>query len=86
MLKPKRIHRGLEIPLQPFYTNHVDFQNREITELLDFIATMQTVIINQKHEIERTAVEVGEYQVVDEYKHFKISHKKVLSNDSSAKG
>ena len=61
-------------PTRAFLHNDVESQNRVIKhqtqykakELPDFIATMQTMIINQKQEIERAVVGVGEYQVVDE--------------------
>ena len=67
MLKPKRIQCGLGNPPDPFYTNDVESQNQVIkhqtqykaNELPDFIATMQTMIANQKQEIERAVVGVG---------------------------
>ena len=84
MLKSKRIECGLGNPPEPFYTNDVESQNQVIKhqtqykakELPDFIATMQTMITNQKQEIERAVVGVGEYQLVDEYKHLKIPTRK----------
>ena len=61
MLKPKRVQCGLGVPPEP---------------LPEFIATMQAMIMNQKQEIEKAVVGVGEYQVVDEYKHFKTPTRK----------
>ena len=84
MLKPKRIHCGLGNPPEPFYTNDVESQNSVIKhqnqykakELPDFVATMQSMIINQKQEIERAVAGVGEYQITEEYKHFKVATRK----------
>ena len=84
MLKAKRIAAGLGNPPAPFYTNDVESQTSVIKhqthyraqELPEFVATMQTMIDNQKQEIERAVAGVGEYQVIEQYKHLKIPTRK----------
>ena len=84
MLKTQKNQCSLEIPPEPYYTNDVESQNRLIKhqpqyrakELPEFIAPMQTMIMNHKQEIEGAVVGVGEYQVEDVYKHFKTPTRK----------
>ena len=84
MLKLKRIHCGLDNPPEPFYTNDVESQNSvikhqnqyKVKELPDFVAMMQSMIINQKRVIERAVTGVGEYQITEEYKYFKVATRK----------
>ena len=68
MLKQKRICCGLGNPPAPFYTNDVESQNNVIKhqtqykakELPEFVATIQTMIANQKEEIVRAIAGIGE--------------------------
>ena len=84
MLKSKRMFCGLGNPPEPFYTNDVESQNSVIKhqtqykakELPDFVSTMQTMITNQKQEIEKSVAGCGEYQIVDEYKHLQVASRK----------
>ena len=84
MLKPKRISCGLGNPPAPFYTNDVESQNNVIKhqtqykakELPEFVATIQAMIANQKEGIIRAIAGLGEYQVVDEYKHLQVEARK----------
>ena len=80
MLKPKRICCGLGNPPTPFYTNDVESQNNvikhqthyEAKELPEFVATIQTMIANQKEEIIRAIAGIGEYQIVKKYQHLQV--------------
>ena len=84
MLKSKRMSCGLGNPPEPFYTNDVESQDSVIKhqtqykakKLPDFVSTMQTMITNQKQEIEKSVAGCGEYQIVDEYKHLQVASRK----------
>ena len=80
MLKEKRIASGLGDPPEPFYTNDVESQNNVIKhqmsyktqELPQFISSMKTMMINQRKEIEKAVAGIGEYRLVEAYKHLAI--------------
>jgi len=75
MLKEKRRKVGLGDPPQPFYTNDVESMNCVIKhqtkykaqELPQFIATMKSILDEQKKEIEKACAGLGEYRLVEEY-------------------
>ena len=93
MLKPKRICCGLGNPPDPFYTNDVESQNNVIKhqtqykakELPEFVATIQTIIANQKEEIKKAIAAVGEYQIVQKYKHLRVEARKFIQMTESQK-
>ena len=84
MLKPKRILCGLGNPPDPFYTNDVESMNSVIKhqtqykaqELPDFVKTIEHMIDNQKKEIEKAVVGIGEYQIDSDYKHLLVPARK----------
>ena len=84
MLKSKRICCGLGNPPTPFHTNDVESQNNvikhqthyEAKELPEFVATIQTMIANQKEEIIRAIAGIGEYQIVEKYQHLQVEARK----------
>ena len=75
MLKENRRKVGLGDPLQPFYTNDVKSVNSVIKhktkykaqELPQFIATMKSILDEQKNEIKKACVSLWEYRLVEEY-------------------
>ena len=80
MLKEKRVASGLGNPPEPFYMNDVESQNNVIKhqmsyktqELPEFISSM----INQRKEIEKAAAGIGEYRLVEQYKHLAVDARK----------
>ena len=86
MLKKRRIAAGLGNPPDPFYTNDVESQNNVIKhqmnyrpqELPDFISSMKKMVDNQKKEIERAAAGIGEYRLVEDYKHLATETRKFV--------
>ena len=84
MFKEKRIASGLGDPPEPFYTNDVESQNNVIKhqmsyktqELPQFISSMKTMMINQRKEIEKAVAGIGEYRLVELYKHLAIDTRK----------
>ena len=80
----QRICCGLGNPPAPFYTNNVESQNNVIKhqtqykakELPEFVATIQTMIANQKEEIVRAIAGIGEYQIVEKYQHLQVEARK----------
>ena len=85
MLKQKRICCGLGNPPAPFYTNDVESQNNVIKhqtqhkakELPKFVATIQTMIANQKEIVRAIAVNIRSLKSISI---FKLKHE-LLSND-----
>ena len=80
MLKEKRIASGLGDPPEPFYTNDVESQNNVIKhqmsyraqELPQFISSMKTMMINQRKEVEKAVAGIGEYRLIEPYKHLSV--------------
>ena len=80
MIKEKRIASGLGDPPESFYTNDVESQNNVIKhqmsyktqELPQFISLMKTMMINQRKAIEKAVADLGEYRLVEAYKHLAI--------------
>ena len=86
MLKPVRICVSLENPPQPFYTNDVESHNNVIKkhtnytahELLQFVEKMKRLIINQREEIERAVIGMGEYWVSKEFDFLAVDARKYV--------
>ena len=90
MLKPVRMYAGLGNPPKPFYTNDVESHNNVIKkhtnytaqELPQFVEKMKSLIVNQKEEIERAVVGMGEYRVLKDFAHLAVDARKyVLMSD-----
>jgi hypothetical protein len=45
-------------------------------ELPQFISSMKTMMINQKKEVEKAVAGIGEYRVIEEYKHLSVDSRK----------
>ena len=75
MLKSLRVAAGLGNPPQPYYTNDLECHNNVIKqqtnycaqELPQFIDSMKRMIENQKKEVERAIVCMGEYKISSEF-------------------
>ena len=86
MLKPARMCAGLGNPPQPFYTNDVESHNNVIKkhtdytahELPQFVEKMKSFIINQREEIERAVIGMGEYRVSKEFDHLAVDARKYV--------
>ena len=84
MLKEKRIASGLGDPPEPFYTNDVESQNNVIKhqisyktqDLPQFVSSMKTMMINQKKEVEKAVAGIGEYRLVEAYRHLAVDTRK----------
>lgn len=71
MLKDKREEAGLGSPPDPFYVNDVESKNHVLKlqaeykpqELPTFVETMKGLLQEQKHEIEKAMIGVGEYKL-----------------------
>ena len=82
MLKDKREQAGLGSPPEPFYTNDVESKNRVLKhqaeykpqELPAFVQTMKDLFEEQKQEIEKAMIGVGEYQLLPAYSNLEIPH------------
>ena len=90
MLKPVRMCAGLGNPPQPFYTNDVESHNNVIKkhtnytahELPQFVEKMKSLIVNQKEEIERAVIGMGEYRMSKDFAHLAVDARKyVLMSD-----
>lgn len=76
MLKPIRMSAGLGNPPEPFYTNDVASLNKVIKhqvkyksqELPQFVLSMKEMIENQKKDIEKAIIGIGEHRLVECYK------------------
>ena len=81
MLSPIRQAAGLGNPPEPFYTNEIESINRVIkrkagykaSEWPEFCKLAKELIDEQKNEIEKAVVGVGEYRFCDEFKHLQLS-------------
>ena len=82
MLKDKREEAGLGSPPDPFYTNDVEPKNRVLKlqaeykpqELPTFVETMKGLLQEQKHEIEKAMIGVGEYKLLPAYSDLEVPH------------
>ena len=84
MLKPHRVHVGLGDSLDPYYTNDVESFNKVIKkqvkykaqELPQFISLMSEMVENQKKEIEKAIVNMGEYRIIKSHQHLCVDKQK----------
>ena len=82
MLKDKREQAGLGMPPEPFYTTDVESRNRVLKlqaeykpqELPMFVQTMKDLLQEQKQEIEKAMIGVGEYKLLPSYSDLKVPH------------
>lgn len=82
MLKDKREEAGLGSPPDPFYTNDVESKNRVLKlqaeykpqELPTFVETMKGLLQEQKQEIEKAMIGVGEYKLLPSYSDLEVPH------------
>ena len=82
MLKDKREEAGLGSPPDPFYTNDVESKNRVLKlqaeykpqELPKFVETMKGLLQEQKQEIEKAMIGVGEYKLMPSYSDLEVPH------------
>ena len=79
MLKSLRVAAGLGNPPQPYYTNDVECHNvikqqtnYRAQELPQFVDSMKRMIENQKKEIERAIVGMGEYKIASEFSELQV--------------
>lgn len=83
MLKEKRQAAGLGSPPEPFYTNDVESKNRVLKEqtcykpqqLPSFVQSMKSMFEDQKQEIDKAVVGLGEYQLCEEYQSYGVDTK-----------
>ena len=71
MLAPIRQAAGLGNPPEPFYTNEIESINRVIKRKTARV--LQESINDQRNEIEKAVIGVGEYRFCDEFKHLQLS-------------
>ena len=84
MLKSLRVAAGLGNPPQPYYTNDVECHNNVIKqqtnyraqELPNFIDSMKKMIDNQKKEVERAIIGMGEYKISSEFSELQVDTRK----------
>ena len=84
MLKPLRMAAGLGNPPDPYYTNDVESLNKVIKhqvkykaqELPQFVLSMKEMIENQKKDIEKAIIGMGEYRLVESCRHLAIDKHK----------
>ena len=82
MLKDKREQAGLGSPPEPFYTNDVESKNRVLKlqaeykpqELPMFVQTMKDLLQEQKQEIEKAMIGIGEYKLLPSYSDLEVPH------------
>lgn len=83
MLKHKRIAAGLGSPPDPFYTNDVESKNRVLKhqtsyraqQLPSFVQSMRRMYEDQKEEVERAVVGLGEYRLCSPYRDLGVNSK-----------
>ena len=83
MLKDKREAAGLGSPPEPFYTNDVESKYRVLKhhtsykpqQLPEFVETMRSMYEDQKQEIERAVVGIGEYKLCPPYRALEVESK-----------
>ena len=83
MLKEKREAAGLGSPPEPFYTNDVESKNRVLKDqtcykpqqLPAFVEAMKGMYEEQKQEIDKAVVGLGEYQLCQPYESYEIASK-----------
>ena len=87
MLRSVQRASGLGDPPEPFYTNDVESMNRVIkqktnykmSEWPDFCCLAKQLIDEQKNEIEKAVIGVGEYRFDEHFKHLQIPLSKWFS-------
>lgn len=83
MIKSHRITAGLGNPPLPYYTNDVESMNNvikhhtgsKVQELPQFVESMKKMISNQKKEIEKAIIGMGEYRVIPEFRNLAMESK-----------
>ena len=83
MLKEKREAAGLGSPPEPFYTNDVESKNRVLKDqtcyktqqLPAFVQMMKDMYEEQKQEIDKAVIGLGEYQLCPPYKSYEVTSK-----------
>ena len=83
MLKNKRESAGLGSPPDPYYTNDVESKNRVLKhqnsyrphQLPEFVQSMKTLYEDQKQEIDKAIVGVGEYKLSSPYVSYGVQAK-----------
>ena len=83
MLKEKRESAGLGSPPEPFYTNDVESKNKVLKhqthykaqQLPSFVQSMKSMYEDQKQEIDKAVVGLGEYQLCSSYRSLGVSTK-----------
>ena len=79
MLKEKRVSAGLGSPPDPFYTNDVESKNSALKEqicslqqLPAFVQSMKRMFEEQKQEVDKAVIGLGEYQLCQPYQIYGI--------------
>ena len=83
MLKSKRESAGLGSPPDPYYTNDVESKNRVLKhqnsykphQLPEFVQSMKSLYEDQKQEIDKAIVGIGEYKLSSPYMSYGIEAK-----------
>ena len=94
MLKEKRELAGLGSPPEPFYTNDVESKNRVLKhqtdykpqELPAFVEAMKTLFQEQKQEVEKAIMGLGEYKLSPKYSNLEISHNVWVKKNEKQRG
>ena len=83
MLKDKRESAGLGSPPDPYYTNGVESKNRVLKhqnsykphQLPEFVKSMKSLYEDQKQEIDKAVVGIGEYKLSSPYLSYGVEAK-----------
>ena len=82
MLKEKQVSAGLGSPPDPFYTNDVESKNSALKEqicslqqLPAFVQSMKRMFEEQKQEVDKAVIGLGEYQLCQPYQIYGIDTK-----------
>ena len=90
MLKDKRESDGLGSPPDPYYINDVESKNRVLKhqnsykphQLPEFVKSMKILYENQKQEIDKAIVGIGEYKLSSLYLSYRVHGlRRVRSSD-----
>ena len=80
MLSNCHTKAGLGSPSFPYYTNKVESKNKILkdevehkkSELTDFMNKMKALFEEQKHEVERSLIGMGEYRLKEDYRYLQV--------------
>ena len=79
MLKSKRESAGLGSPPDPYYTNDVESLKHQNSykphQLPEFVKSMKSMFEDQKQEIDKAVVGIGEYKLTSPYKSYGVQAK-----------